>query len=79
MANDKQSKVLPLTDQWSTNFNAYCGADVDGNYGITGAAGDDFVIASYGRAGVLEILPSVLPTQKLECMWSASQPISTVI
>jgi type II secretion system protein G len=47
-------KVLPLTDQWGTLYNAYCGTDVDGNYGITGAAGDDFVIASYGRAGVLE-------------------------
>lgn len=47
-------KVLPLTDQWGTLYNAYCGTDVDGNYGISGAAGDDFVIASYGRAGILE-------------------------
>jgi len=47
-------KVLPLRDQWGTFYNAYCGTDVDGNYGINGAAGDDFVIASYGRAGVLE-------------------------
>ena len=44
-------KVLPLTDQWGTGFMAYCGTAVDGNYGITGAAGDDFVIVSYGRAG----------------------------
>ncbi len=44
-------KVLPLTDQWGTFYNAYCGTAVNGNYGITGAAGDDFVIASYGRAG----------------------------
>jgi len=47
-------KVLPLTDQWGTLYNAYCGTDVNGNYGISGAAGDDFVIASYGRAGLLE-------------------------
>jgi len=47
-------KVLPLTDQWGTNFNAYCGTAVDGNYGITGAAGDDFLVSSYGRAGLLE-------------------------
>ena len=47
-------KVLPLTDQWGTNYNAYCGTACDGNYGISGAAGDDFVIASYGRAGILE-------------------------
>ncbi|HDZ27112.1 hypothetical protein LCGC14_0669550 [marine sediment metagenome] len=42
-------KVLPLTDQWGTLYNAYCGTAVNGNYGITGAAGDDFVIISYGR------------------------------
>ncbi len=47
-------KVLPLTDQWGTLYNAWCGTAVDGNYGITGAAGDDFVIASYGRAGAAE-------------------------
>ena len=33
---------------------AYCGTACDGNYGVSGAAGDDFVIASYGRAGALE-------------------------
>ncbi len=42
-------KVLPLSDQWGTFYNAYCGTDVNGNYGITGAAGDDFLIVSYGR------------------------------
>jgi type II secretion system protein G len=47
-------KVLPINDQWGTNFMAYCGTACDGNYGISGAAGDDFVIASYGRAGALE-------------------------
>ncbi len=46
-------KVLPLTDQWGTPYRAYCGTA--GNvYGISGAAADDFVIASYGRAGILE-------------------------
>lgn len=47
-------KVLPINDQWGNNFMAYCGTACDGNYGISGAAGDDFVIASYARAGVLE-------------------------
>jgi type II secretion system protein G len=47
-------KVLPLTDQWGTFYNAYCGTACDANYGISGAAGDDFVIASYGRAGQLD-------------------------
>ncbi len=46
-------KVLPLTDQWGTPYRAYCGTA--GNvYGISNAAGDDFVIASYGRAGIVE-------------------------
>jgi type II secretion system protein G len=47
-------KVLPINDQWGNNFMAYCGTACDGNYGVSGAAGDDFVIASYGRAGTLE-------------------------
>jgi len=42
-------KVLPLSDQWGTFYNAYCGTAVNGNYGVTGAAGDDFLIVSYGR------------------------------
>jgi len=47
-------KVLPLSDQWGTYYNAYCGTDVDGNYGVTGAAGDDFLIASYARDKAIE-------------------------
>jgi len=46
-------KVLPLSDQWGTPYNAYCGLAAN-VFGITGAAGDDFVIASYGRAGLAE-------------------------
>jgi len=46
-------KVLPLTDQWGTPYRAYCGIAAN-VYGISGAAGDDFVIASYGRAGAAE-------------------------
>ncbi len=48
-------KVLPLTDQWGTPFQSYCGTDVDAaGYGISGAAGDDFLMASFGRAGLAE-------------------------
>jgi type II secretion system protein G len=47
-------KVLPINDQWGNNFMAYCGTACDGNYGISGAAGDDFVIASYGRDKTVE-------------------------
>jgi type II secretion system protein G len=47
-------KVLPLRDQWGTNFKIYTGTAANGNYGITGSAADDFLIASYGRGGVLE-------------------------
>ncbi|MFB0565007.1 MAG: type II secretion system protein [Candidatus Aminicenantaceae bacterium] len=47
-------KVLPLTDQWAENFRIYCGTAVDGNYGISGAGSDDFVVCSYGRDKTLE-------------------------
>jgi len=47
-------KVLPLTDQWGNSFYAYGGSDCDGNWGVTGAAADDFVVASYGRDKLLE-------------------------
>jgi general secretion pathway protein G len=42
-------KAMPITDQWGNSFYAYGGSACDGNYGITGAAADDFVVASYGR------------------------------
>jgi len=47
-------KVLPINDQWGEDYRAFCGADVDGNYGIAGAGGDDFVVASYGRDKTIE-------------------------
>ncbi len=42
-------KVIPLTDEWGNNFYAYGGTAADGNYGVTGAGADDFLVASYGR------------------------------
>ncbi|MBA7629581.1 hypothetical protein ES703_37081 [subsurface metagenome] len=47
-------KVLPINDQWGNSYNVFCGAAVDGNYGIAGAGGDDFVVASWGRDKALE-------------------------
>ncbi len=48
-------KVLPINDQWGTRFQAYCGDDVDASgYGISDAAGDDFLMASFGRGGEAE-------------------------
>lgn len=47
-------KVMPLTDQWGTPFYVYCGVAAEGQWGITGAQADDFVIASFGRDGLLE-------------------------
>jgi len=41
-------KVLPINDQWGTNFNVWCGAAGTGHY-VTTALGDDFVVASYAR------------------------------
>ena len=42
-------KVLPLSDQWGTPFQAWCGLAADGIYGIGNVAGDDFLMASFGR------------------------------
>ena len=47
-------KVLPLRDQWGTSFKIYTGTNVNGQYGLTGSAADDFLVASYGRGGALE-------------------------
>lgn len=42
-------KVMPINDQWGNPYNAYCGDAVNGNYAIDGAAGDDFLVSSWGR------------------------------
>ena len=47
-------KVLPLNDQWGNNYRIYCDTAVNGNYGISGALGDDFLVSSYGRDKTLE-------------------------
>jgi prepilin-type N-terminal cleavage/methylation domain-containing protein len=47
-------KVLPLTDQWGTNFKVYTGVAVNSVYGFSGASADDFVVASYGRDKLVE-------------------------
>ncbi|MCK4645926.1 MAG: prepilin-type N-terminal cleavage/methylation domain-containing protein [Candidatus Aminicenantes bacterium] len=47
-------KVIPLTDKWGNRYYAYCGSAADGNYGVTGAGADDFLVASYGRDKTLE-------------------------
>jgi len=47
-------KVLPITDQWGTGFNAWCGTAADGNYGASGAGTDDFIVSSYARDKVIE-------------------------
>ena len=43
------TKALPTTDQWGTKFKVYTGTAVDGNYGLAGAAIDDFLVSSWGR------------------------------
>jgi len=47
-------KVLPLSDQWGNNYRIYCDVAVNGNYGIAGALGDDFLVSSWGRDKLLE-------------------------
>jgi len=46
-------KVLPINDQWGTSFKIYTGVNAN-QYGITGSASDDYLVASYGRDGALE-------------------------
>jgi len=41
-------KVMPITDQWGTGFNVWCGAAAT-QYGIASPELDDFLVASYGR------------------------------
>jgi len=42
-------KVLPITDQWGTGINAWCGSAADGVYAATNVGTDDFIVASYAR------------------------------
>lgn len=48
------TKVLPTTDQWGFPFQVFTGTNVNANYGLAGAASDDFLVASWGRGGELE-------------------------
>ena len=48
-------KELPIKDPWGNNYRAYCGLACNGKFGISGAASDDFIIASYGKDGEKEI------------------------
>lgn len=48
-------KELPVKDPWGNNYRAYCGLACNGKFGISGAASDDFIIASYGKDGEKEI------------------------
>ena len=48
------TKAIPINDQWGTAYMVYTGTSCDGNYSVTGAAEDDYLIASYGRKGEIE-------------------------
>jgi len=67
-------KVMPITDQWGTGFHVYCGADVNGQYMISGAQADDFLVSSWGRDGSLEGFPFDLadPEKGLEIVKTGS-------
>jgi type II secretion system protein G len=41
-------KVLPINDQWGTNYNVWTGVSIS-TYGVSGAGGDDFLVSSFGR------------------------------
>lgn len=42
-------KILPIKDKWENDFWIWCGSSVEGNYGISGAIKDDFLVASFGK------------------------------
>ncbi|MGD8535903.1 MAG: hypothetical protein PVF66_08645 [Candidatus Aminicenantes bacterium] len=44
-------KVLPVTDSWGHKYRVYCGETINGKYGISGCAGDDFMAVSFGQDG----------------------------
>ena len=41
-------KTLPISDKWGTGYRVWCGSAVS-EYGVSGALGDDFLVASFGR------------------------------
>ena len=41
-------RTLPLSDKWGNGYRVWCGSAAS-EYGISGAIGDDFLIASFGR------------------------------
>jgi len=47
-------KKLPIKDPWGNNYLVYCGTAVDGQYGISGGASDDFLVVSHGKGGERE-------------------------
>jgi general secretion pathway protein G len=56
-------KVLPTNDQWNTPFEVYTGLAVEGTYGVTGAAADDFIVCSLGRDKTLDTWGGYDPTK----------------
>lgn len=47
-------KLLPIKDKWENGFRVWCGSDANGNYGISGANGDDHLVVSFGSDKVKE-------------------------
>jgi len=54
-------KIMPINDQWGTNFNIWCNDAVSGYANVTGANGD-FVVASFGRDGLQLAATGYSPT-----------------
>jgi len=47
-------KVIPPQDQWNHYYLVYCGEACNGQYGITGAQEDDYLVVSLGKDGIRE-------------------------
>jgi len=48
-------KVLPITDEWGTGFNVWCGTGATAYSEIPNTNLDDFVVSSYGRNKTVDV------------------------
>ncbi|MCX6563873.1 MAG: hypothetical protein NTU60_09745 [Candidatus Aminicenantes bacterium] len=42
---------IPIKDPWGSDYLIFCGTRVNGHYGISGSAAEDYLIISLGRDG----------------------------
>jgi len=66
-------KIMPINDKWGFGYQAYTGTAVTGNYGVTGAGVDDFLVASFGRDSVIGTWGGFDPTNPESGLYIVNQ------